>query len=390
MGSGNWTLGGKAILIAKALALGGLVSLSAEGQPRVSNLKKVLILSPKDGYYAETSRDFGLAMQDLTASNGFEVTTISTLSDLSVLSASNLAGYQVVLFQNTELMTVSDSLKPGFESWVRNGGGIVSLHFSFGFLQNWPFMEDALVQWYYGPREKHGPTAALSHDPEGLMQGSETRGILKGLTAPAGFMNEYISFKASPRGEPGVTILVTVDEKTFSPSIAYPMGGDHPVAWVKKMGKGRVVHNSLGVSASGVNGYAQKDGYLKKLLYGSLRYAAGDFTGCADPDDVGYNPDATQSDPGACAAANPLRTRRPTRTAAPDIAFVPGEMIIRVDFRSDLDHEVILADINGKRMGTRAGKGAMRYEMAAPKRTGIYIVKASAGGMAQARRIFVP
>lgn len=396
MGTRNRAFGGKAVLIAKTLLLWGVLSVPAQGQPpRPSNLKHVLVLdwSILEGGYKQTRINFNAAIQELAAANGFEVTIIAQYGDINALSVSRLAGYQAVIFNNNEAVDriVPDSLKPGFESWVRNGGGFLSLHMASAFINDWPFMQEALVQRFYGPHGSNRPTATLSHDSEGLKEGAETKAIFKGLTAPADFLDEFISFDESPRGEPGVTILVTVDEKTYSKSIDGPMGEDHPVVWVKEVGKGRVVHNSLGRSWEGmVNVYAQKDAYLKKFLYNSLRYAAGDFIGCTDANYEEYNPDATRSDLAACRTAQTLRTADPTRTPAPAIAYFQGEKTIRVDFPLEREHEVFLADIHGKRVATRSGTGAVRYVLDTPERGGIYIVKATAGGVFQARRIFVP
>lgn len=130
--------------------------------------------------------------------------------------------------------------------------------------------------------------------------GTASSGVFKSLIAPIGFMDEFYSFRESPRSSPDVTVLVSVDESSFDKTINGAMGADHPVVWANRVNKGYVINFSLGHSWSTNNAYTAGDAYLKKLIYRVMRFGAGDFSGCTDSADSNFNPDATQSDPSQC------------------------------------------------------------------------------------------
>jgi type 1 glutamine amidotransferase len=301
-------MGNKQGLLTATAVLGVAVGIFG-APPAFTNLKKVLILDKSQGGangHLESRRDLNKALAELATDKGFQVTTIGQNDGASKIStefsAANLATYQVVLFSNNDGVDaqLDGASKTNFENYVKNGGGFIPVHAASAFIQNWPWMTSVLVQSFYGPHGNNQPKANLAHDAEATKDGTETKGIFKGLTAPLAFLDEYYSFQSSPRNKPNVTILVTVDEKSYSAPVNGPMGNDHPVIWAKAEGKGRVVHQSMGHSWSTNNVYTSANSYLKNLLYGELRYAAGDFIGCTDATDKNYNPDATKNDATQC------------------------------------------------------------------------------------------
>lgn len=193
------------------------------------------------------------------------------------------------------------------------------------FVSKWPWYTKALVVVAVsdGPTQ---PKAKLLHDSEGMQAGTETRGILKDLPQPQNFTEMFISYNKSPRGSEGVTILVTVDEKSTVEYFDAPMG-DHPLVWVRKMERGRVLNISLGW-ASIVDIYNQAGGYLARLLYRSLKYATGDYTGCTDSTYQEFNLEATQSDISKCITKN-------------------IEVGIRHRYRNQVSHKLFLENNSG-------------------------------------------
>jgi type 1 glutamine amidotransferase len=286
-----------------------LAAVAQAQAPAKSRLKRVLVLDKSQGGkngHLESRRDFNQALAELAVEKGFEIVTLGQSSTISQTSAefspNNLAGFQVVIFSNNDGVDAQlDSIaKRNFEAYVKAGGGFIAIHAASAFINNWPFMNEVLVQLFFGPTGGWGNSASLIRDPETLAEGSETKGIFASLAAPSRYTDEFYGFRESPRGEPGLTVLLRVDENSASKPLNYLMGEDHPIAWAKEVGKGRVVSNSLGHSWSFSNSYTQSDGFLKKFLYGTLRYAAGDFIGCMDADDKNYNPDATKNDATQC------------------------------------------------------------------------------------------
>jgi hypothetical protein len=372
------------------MLVGGLLGVSAR-EPAFTKLKKVLVLDKSQGgvnTHRESRVDLNRALAELAAEKGFQVTTLGQNDPASRIaeefSPTGLAAYQAVLFSNNDGVHVflDSAQKRNFENYVKDGGGFVPVHAASAFISGWPWITAVLVESFYGPFTFPHSKGNLSHDHEGMAEGAETRGIFQGLTAPPAFMDEFYSFRATPRGRPGVTILLTVDERSLSEQVSGPMGDDHPIAWAKTEGLGRVAHISLGHSMSTNNVYAAKDGYLKKFLYGALRYVAGDFTGCTDSRYQEYNPDATRSDPGACREPVSIAPHagggRPVRTVIShggrDSRFV--EVSIRTGGR----HEVTLLDMAGRVLFREYGMGQADIPVPLPVRSGLYLVVAKSGG----------
>jgi type 1 glutamine amidotransferase len=383
-------VGGAGILSILAVLFGGADSANAQTTAPKSNLKKVLVLDKSQGGangHLESRRDLNAALNALATEKGFTVTFIGQNDGASKIatefSEASLATYQAVIFSNNDGVhaQLNTTEKANLEAYVKNGGGFIPIHAASAFISNWSWITNVLVESFYGPHGSNQPTANVIHDAEGTKDDTETKGIFKGLTAPLAFLDEYYSFRATPRGKPGVSILLRVDESSFSKTVQGPMGSDHPVVWSKTDGKGRVVHLSMGHSWSTNNVYTAKNNYLKNFLYGTLRYVAGDFVGCTDNKYKEYNPDATKSDQAACKElVIPTIVRPDGKDAAPLISREAGKQLVRVDLRSAGAHSVAIFDVFGRVVDQKRGTGPTSYALPVPNRSGIYTVVAKAGG----------
>ena len=389
-------IAGKAIFLGALLGVAGGAIAQA---PAKTNLKKVLVLDKSQGGasgHMESRRDLNAALKELGTDKGFTVTFIGQNDPASKIStefsAANLATYQAVIFSNNDGVDaqVDATSKANFETYVKNGGGFIPIHAASAFISNWSWMTTVLVQSFYSPHGNNQPTANVSHDPEGTKEGSETSGMFKGLTAPLAFLDEYYSFRASPRGVTGVSILLTVDEKSFSKTVNGPMGADHPVVWVKLEGKGRVLHNSMGHSWSTNNVYTAKNSYLKNFMYGALRYVAGDFVGCTDNKYTEYNPDAIKSDATACKTLGPSSILRPDGSdMVPLISKEAGKQLVNVTVRGAGAHSVTMMDVSGRVVQSKQGTGPKDYSLPVPAQSGIYNVVAKSAGKTTHYRVTV-
>lgn len=377
----------------------GLAAFSFAAPPAVTHLKKILVLDKSQNganSHLESRRDLNAALKGLAADKGFSLTFIGQNDGASIIasefSAEKLATYQAVLFSNNEgIDSQLDSVsKANVETYVENGGGLIPVHAGQDFIAKWPWLTRSLVQSFYGPHGMNQPKADLDHDSAGIKGGTETQGIFRGLTAPTAFIDEYYSFRASPRDSAGVTILVTVDEKSFTKTIEGPMGEDHPVAWTKAEGKGRVVNFSLGHSWPTNNVYTAAGSYLTQLLYGILRYVAGDFTGCTDIAFEEYNPDATRNDSAACINPEPIAiSGTGGKRSRPLISRNEGRPLVNVSFRNSGGHSVIMLDVSGRVVQMKNGTGPSHYSLSIPSQSGIYTVIARSGGKAERYRFTV-
>jgi type 1 glutamine amidotransferase len=333
------------------------------------------------------------ALRDLSTQFEFSIDSISQNDPVNPkFTPESLATYQVILFGYNDGVDelVTGDTRTHFEEYVNNGGGFIPIHAASGFIEGWPWMDEALVQKFYGPWGTNQPRANILHDSDGTRENSETAGIFKGLTEPLAFLDAFYSFKKSPRGVDSVNILLTVDESSFNKSVEGPMGPDHPVAWTKRMGKGRVAHISLGFSWSHNNVYAANDGYLTQFLYGAMRYAAGDFIGCTDRAFSEYNPDATKSDPTACQTPSPIRIKlQQGRGGIAQIVRSASTKTIDIQITAKGNHQVTLLRVSGQVIESRPGNGPSEYTFNSPAQPGLYWIKVVAGGKVLTQRVTV-
>lgn len=163
--------------------------------------------------------------------------------------------------------------------------------------RSWESMKD---EWYTFRSATYWPVRAT--------EGRTYTGFIEGTTA-------YTSWEGP------VNVLLSYDEwagrgtsATAAPgtsATSCPVTGDHPLAWTRKMGKGISAYNSIGHDApndGGVDIYLQRsnnaiaasttnpeDSVVQTFNWNTMRYLAGDFTGCMDPNYAEYNAEATVS-----------------------------------------------------------------------------------------------
>jgi uncharacterized protein len=375
-----------------SLLVGGAFGQTA---PVVTKLKKILVLDKSQfgaNGHMESRRDLINALKELATEKGFTIKIIGQNDAASVIStefsAENLKTYQAVLFSNNDGVhsQLSSSDKTNFENYIKQGGGFIPIHAASASISNWPWITNMLVESFYDPHGNNQPSINVMHDAEGTKDGTETKGIFKGLTAPLAFLDEYYSFRSSPRGKPAVTILLTIDEKSSNKTVIGAMGSDHPVVWSKTDGLGRVLHMSMGHSWSTNNVYTAKNGYLKNFLFGAMRYVAGDFLGCTDPNHLNYNPDATKNDVPNC-VLSPITLS--AKTAPHSTSILMNGKSIDVTFMVEGAHDISITDVNGKLIERRKGSGSKSYSLPSPKKSGMYYVHAKSGKNVQSQRITV-
>jgi type 1 glutamine amidotransferase len=157
----------------------------------------------------------------------------------------------------------SDALKASFEQYVKNGGGVVTVHAADNAFANWPAFNEMIgIGGWRGRTEKSGPLwffkdGKLTSDdkpggagrhgnrvPFAVTTRDANHPITKGL--PKVWMHQGDELYATLRG-PGknMTVLATA----FSDSQLYGRGGtgnDEPMLMVLSYGKGRIFHTAMG------------------------------------------------------------------------------------------------------------------------------------------------
>jgi type 1 glutamine amidotransferase len=187
-----------------------------------------------------------------------------------------------------------DSLKTSFEQYVRNGGGIVSVHAADNAFPGWRAYNLMIgIGGWRGRTEKSGPMwyvkdGKLVSDDSPGPAGShgarlpfviETRDqnhpIMKGL--PKAWMHAPDELYARLRG-PGENMNVIAT--AHSDPANKGTGRDEPILMVLRYGKGRIFHTTLGHDIAAMNCV----GFITTLQRGAEWAATGKVTQRVPPD----------------------------------------------------------------------------------------------------------
>lgn len=197
------------------------------------------------------------AISDLGVANGFRV---DATEDSSVFTPENLAKYRVVVFLSTSGDILNDEQQSAFRQYIESGGGLAGVHAAVAgdvaTEGNWP--------WY-------GETLCASFtNHSAIVQATvnvEQKDHLSTSMLPDRWVrtDEWYNFISSPRG--CARVLASMDESTYKGGT---MGKDHPIAWTRQVGKGRVWYTGLGHTEESFS----EPLFLKHLL-GGIKAAAG-------------------------------------------------------------------------------------------------------------------
>ncbi|MDB5103597.1 MAG: glycosyl hydrolase [Fibrobacteres bacterium] len=204
----------------------------------------------------------------LAAENGID---IDTSSDVKVFTKDNLARYKAVLWNNTTHPgTILDSAKRSAWLAYAKTGGYVGMHAAGDVSETWP----DYVLYMGGTNSQHSNTtqATLNLEP-GPEAALHPIRVDAAWPVSLQLTDEWYSWRINPRTVPGIKILYTLDEKTFTPGIA--MGNDHPIVWTREFSEGgRMVYMGMGHNIDLFKPVPDK-GYaiMEKLMRAALLWA---------------------------------------------------------------------------------------------------------------------
>jgi cytochrome c len=207
------------------------------------------------------------AIKRLGAENGFQA---DATEDSAAFTKANLAKYKAVVFLSTSGDILNDEQQEAFSNFIEAGGGLAGVHAACaGDLATeggWPWYGDALC----GKFTNHSAIVQATVEIEDS-ENPSTAPLPKQWVRT----DEWYNFVASPR--PKVHVLATLDETTYKGGT---LGKDHPIAWCKQVGKGRIWYTALGHTEASFT----EPLFLKHLL-GGIQVAAG-----LKPADFGLQP----------------------------------------------------------------------------------------------------
>jgi uncharacterized protein len=155
-----------------------------------------------------------------------------------------LKQFNAVIWNNISGDVLTLSQRQAFKNYMEKGGGFVGVHGSAGDpVYFWDWYVDTLIGARFAghPMAPQFQTARVNID-------DAAHPIAKDLPATWEANEEWYSFKNNPRAT-GSRIIATLDESTYKPegfSGQQLRMGDHPIAWTRAVGKGRVFYSAIG------------------------------------------------------------------------------------------------------------------------------------------------
>ena len=223
------------LMVMMLLIPGGSLAASAQPKP-----VRALIVTGAD-HPAHRWHENSLAIRDALASSGRFDVRVS--EDPEILATSIAERYDVVVLNycNWQLPSPSKGALEGLTNFVRDGKGLVVIHFSSGAFPDWPEYVKLIGRVWDKVR---------THDPYGRFR-------VKVVERQHPITSELADFDTTDElyfcltGKTEVKVLLTARSKVT--------GKDEPMGFVLRYGDGRVFHTPLGhdVKGLGCPGFVQ-------------------------------------------------------------------------------------------------------------------------------------
>ncbi|WP_317446074.1 ThuA domain-containing protein [Streptomyces collinus] len=169
-----------------------------------------------------------------------------------------LAGHAAVVFLSTSGTVLTPAGRRRLAEYVEAGGGFAGVHAAACTEYDWPYYGE-LLGARFDRHPAYQPGKAVVEDPD--------HPATRHLPAVWDFTDEWYDFRSNPRGGGGggVRVLLRADEASYDGG---GMGADHPLAWCRPQGAGRVFYTALGHAAE-----AYRDPGFLAHLRGGLAWA---------------------------------------------------------------------------------------------------------------------
>ncbi|MHB0959542.1 MAG: ThuA domain-containing protein [Pirellulaceae bacterium] len=202
-------------------------------QPSLSSAEDAkiptLIVTGHDVLPAHPWRDTTpLIRQQLEASGKFDV---KVCEDTSILESSKLDAYKVIVlnFGFWDVPQLSERAQQNLLTYVRDGGGLMPLHFACSSYQDWPEYAELIGRVWVKGKAGHGPRSTFTVN---IVDKDHP------ITAGVADFQADDELYAKLDGDAEIHVLATADSDWSNKT--------EPLLFVKKYGKGNVVHNLLG------------------------------------------------------------------------------------------------------------------------------------------------
>ena len=223
--------------------------------------KAILVFSKTNGY-RHASIEAGIkAIKEAGRKRGWEVVATENGGYFNEVC---LKSYRAVVFLSPTGDFLTDEQQHAFEKYIENGGGYAGIHSASDCEYEW--------DWYgtmLGTRFRNHTFLPYPIPKAEIVTEPGSHPAIDGLPARWSKKDEWYNFRESVRGKPGFQVLLTVDESTYPAFWPKAMRGDHPIAWSRPIGKGRIFYTAIGHNAS-----TYSDPTAMKHIMGGIAWAA--------------------------------------------------------------------------------------------------------------------
>ena len=202
----------------------------------------VLLFEKVNGFYhTDAIPAARAAVQSMGEAKGWSV---YTTDNAGVFTPENLAQFDVVVWSNNSGDVLTLSQRAAFETYMKQGGAAIALHGAAGDPSYfWEWYPDDFI----GARFKGHPMNPQFQDARVITH--KDHPLSAALPAEWVMNDEWYAFHKNPR-ERGVNVLLSLDESSYvhggMNGEDLSMGGEHPIAWTKCVGKGRSFYSAIG------------------------------------------------------------------------------------------------------------------------------------------------
>lgn len=235
---------------------------------------RVLLFEKINGFKDEPS--VNAARAALTAMAERKGWTLVTTEKGGAFNPRTLSQFDAVIWNNISGDVLTLAQRRAFQQYLQKGGAYVGIHGSAGDpAYFWDWYADTLL----GARFLSHPMSPQFQDARVVVEARDNP-IAAGLPAEWTMKDEWYSFKTNPRAT-GATVIATLDESSYKP--VGPMNidlrmGDHPIAWTRCIGKGRVFYSAIGHRPES---YSQPQNAA--LMEGAISWAIDKRQSCGKP-----------------------------------------------------------------------------------------------------------
>ena len=198
---------------------------------------------------------------------------IDQTDDPEKLNLDDLMRYQVLVLNSTTNFgqDLTAQQKEELVTWFRQGGGIVSVHAAAVHHGAWDWYADLVGCDFAADSVR--TRARVVIDPAAV-----NHPAVKPFAPEFWITEEWLCYDRAVTGQPGVKVLMRLDESTFEPVRekfqvmgVKPMGNDHPAAWTRETQGGRFFYTAIGHDSRVLNSE-----FGRHHMLAALRWAAGE------------------------------------------------------------------------------------------------------------------